>query len=463
VRRVLVLSILIVAIFGHARGSGVRTADAGANLLANGSFETGQSPWFMETPGTFVSVSSPVHAGARAAELSCVDRCRLAQSVAVEGGSDYVLTAWVVKNEPAIRSVTITLEWRDASFQPVGAIRSVSATVNSPDYRALTTGQTAAPAQAAAVIVRLISDGGQAGAASVYFDDASLIRVDVPSPTATSTPSPGATPTPSRTASSTHTPSPTCTIPSTRTPTLTSTPTTTHTLVPTQTSTATATHTLAPTRTATSTQLPAGVLSINEVLYQPAAPVTPVTPEARREWIELYNASSEPVHISNWTLDDGEERELLPDVTAPPGGFVVIAGSASHFLSDYPSFSGVLVEMADGSLGNGLANTGDNLVLRDSSGREIDALSYGNDQTIFDPACPLVKAGHSLEREPPGYDTDRASDFVEQETPSPGRGAFGEATPTATNTVTPTSTPRPSETPTVTAMAGRCRLPILLK
>ena len=417
--------------------SGEAIADDPDGELNNGSFEDGKTSWGV-TGGTFFSVSTPRHDGNRAAELYCDKRCSLSQLVAVDEGARYMLTAWVVKNDPVLDHVEISVEWRDASGNRLSESLRPSLTGDSPDYHPLTTGWMTAPLQAAWARVWLTSIYKQDVPASTYFDAVSLNKLDAPTPTATPTPSPSATPT-----APTHTP----TLTPSHTPTATRTPRPTST----------------PTVTSTSTQLPAGVLSINEVLFQPSPLVDPVMPEARREWIEFYNASNAPVTISNWTLDDSEESEFLPLVIVPAKGFAVVAGSIDHFESDYPDFSGILAAMADGTLGNGLANTGDSLVVRDASGREIDAISYGEDQTIFDPACPLPPAGHSLEREPAGYDTDQAGDFVEQETPSPGRATFHEATPTTTATASPSSTPTPTETLTPTVMAGRCWLPVILK
>ena len=105
-------------------------------------------------------------------------------------------------------------------------------------------------------------------------------------------------------------------------------------------------------------------------------------------------------------------------MTIPPNGFIVIAASEG-FYTNYPDFAGAIVFVADGKIGNGLGNDGDRLILRDGAGTVIDRMSYGADTTIFDPPCPDVAAGHSLEREPTGFDTDRASDFVERPLPSP--------------------------------------------
>jgi hypothetical protein len=110
------------------------------------------------------------------------------------------------------------------------------------------------------------------------------------------------------------------------------------------------------------------------------------------------------------------------------------------------------VTISDGRIGNGLADDGDRLVLRDGQGSVIDALSYGRDATVFQPPAPAVAAGHSLQRIQSDVDTDQASDFADTSDPSPGM-PMPPATPTATPTVTPTPTASatPSATPTATA------------
>ena len=415
---------------------------ATANLLSNGGFEAGTAPW-APTGGAFSTVSTPVHGGSRAAELSCDHGCWLSQFVQVSGSTPHTLSAWTVKNDPTIGYVQATLEWRDAAFVLISKSVSPKLTSDSPGYRLLTTGQATSPAAARWATVRLESAGGSAGNAAVYFDDAVLEAASAPTASATST----GTPTPT----SSPTPSPTTQPPASVTPT------------------ATRTHTPDSTLTPTATVAGPVIAVINEILYRPHPLETPVTPEARREWIEIYNASDDPIDLAGWTIDDGEERDVLPQLIVPAQGFAVLTGAASYFLSDYPLFSGSLAEVADGSLGNGLANTGDSLTLRDVSGRVVDALSYGDDLTVFDPSCPGVSVGHSLEREPTGYDTDRADDFAEQERPSPGEASFHEPTGTATATPTdaPTATPSATDTatltPTSTAVNHGCRLPVIVK
>lgn len=409
--------------------SGAAASLAQGNLLANPGFESGKSSWV--GTGSFEIVSAPVHSGANAAKV----RGSIVQYVdAVYAGAGYTFSAWAVKNDPAVSGVRLVLDWKDAGGNSLRRDASALLSTNSPDYRQLSLGPVIAPPGSRRVQVILDSSG----AGYSYFDDALLVM---------SSPPPTNTPTPSPSATATSTPRPTFTRTPTRPPSPTPSP----------------------------TALPAGALTINELLYQPAPSAG--TPEARREWAELYNALPTAVSLDNFRLGDGEDEDILPAFLLPPGGFVVVTGSEEAFRADFPDFAGLLLELEDGTLGNGLNNAGDALLLRDPAGRLVDALSYGDDTSVFPTPCPLVAAGHSLEREPAGWDTDRAEDFVERDAPSPGGTPAPTSTPTHTPTVTPSATPTlapsvtssatatrtPTTTLTPTLTALRCWLPLLRK
>jgi hypothetical protein len=196
-------------------------------------------------------------------------------------------------------------------------------------------------------------------------------------------------------------------------------------------------------------------LLISEVEYDSIQSGT----DSAYEWLELYNNTSSPMELTNWTISDNVSTDVIsPTVTIPVGGCLVIAASEG-FYTNYPSFTGAIVFIADGKIGNGLGNTGDRLVLKDSEGMVIDQMSYGTDTTAFDPACPGVKEGHSLERSPANVDTDTAADWIDQEFPNPG--SVTVPTPTPTDTPEPTATPTTTPTPTVTM--HRVYLPLVLK
>ena len=160
-----------------------------------------------------------------------------------------------------------------------------------------------------------------------------------------------------------------------------------------------------------------GEVVINEVYYDVAAPGV----EYDNEWVELYNGTDSPIDISNWTLADNKCERVIPEATISAKGFALITNKESTW--GFWSIPDGVVKIALGEkIGNGLSNSGDRLILRDDGGNEVDALSYGKDSTFLDPPCVDVKEGHSLERSSFGFDTDQASDFIEQGDPTPGAG-----------------------------------------
>jgi len=189
---------------------------------------------------------------------------------------------------------------------------------------------------------------------------------------------------------------------------------------------------------------------LNEVQYDPLQPGI----DASFEWVELFNCTQEPVELEGWVISDNYGSDPVPSLTLLPQGFAVIA-SAQDFYTNFPDFTGTIAFVEDGRIGNGLNNDGDCLILEDSAGTIIDAMSYGDDDSILLPSCEDVAEGHSLERQPAGFDTDHASDFVDNPNPTPGHG-LATPTPTPTPTTDPASTPTPTLTPT----AGHTATPI---
>jgi hypothetical protein len=156
--------------------------------------------------------------------------------------------------------------------------------------------------------------------------------------------------------------------------------------------------------------------------------------DAAREWVELYNAGPESVELAGWSLADNVAADTLPPAALPPGAYAVVTASPD-FRRQYPAFQGTLLVLADGRIGNGLANEGDRLLLLDEEGWPVDALSYGLDHEFFEPPAPAVPPGHSLERFPSDRDTDTAADFRDNAYPSPGAGPSAGITPAAASPI----------------------------
>ena len=181
---------------------------------------------------------------------------------------------------------------------------------------------------------------------------------------------------------------------------------------------------------------PATHLLISELVYDPPGP-------DEAEFIELYNPTSDPIDLSFSSLSDAHVPENYADLRRfPEGTFIlpkqvlVVTQQAVAFQQIYgrvPDFE--LLETdpnvpnlyddphwGDTSTYLQLGNGGDVLYLRDAHDEIIDMVAYGEISPIFDPACPLVEAGHSLRRNPYWRTTNNCPfDFEAWPAPTPGR------------------------------------------
>lgn len=167
-----------------------------------------------------------------------------------------------------------------------------------------------------------------------------------------------------------------------------------------------------------------GRVVINEVYYDPDAEhIQPAgADENDFEWVELFNAGGTTVNIKDWKITDnsGSDKTIsASEKNLEPGEYAVLARAANVFNKWTIPDTALEIPLGQ-NFGNGLANGGDIVILKDSSGNVVDRVSYGDDTSAFDPSVGDVPEGHSIERNPHGFDTDTASDFVELEIPSPG-------------------------------------------
>lgn len=415
-------------------------------LLVNGGFEAGGQCW-QEVGCTFglTDETGFVRTGGMAATVADDDEVGwVYQVVRVQPGGDYTLGGWAMKNDADVRAVFVRIRWyetEDGSGVHQYTIASERLTGDVEQYQRVTVDDTA-PGDARSARIECVIElvDSPAGTGTAYFDDVSFsgpppstptaVAVPTPTPTAATTPAASATPTPS----AQPTPSPT----PVAQPTPTATPALGTPLAPTPTPVPAASPNPTPTPGPTPTPVPTpggtsagrGDIVVNEVMYDP---LPDGSPERQLEWLEMFNPTGHAVDIEGWTVTDNWETDVIPSLTVPSGGFAVVAATESC-VSDFTSLDGAVVVIEDGSIGNGLANDGDHLTLKDSAGNVIDELSYGDDASRT-PRCPDVDEGHSLERSPPG------GEFVDNPGPSPGRGLFGLSTPAASPTATPPTTP----------------------
>jgi len=117
-----------------------------------------------------------------------------------------------------------------------------------------------------------------------------------------------------------------------------------------------------------------GDVKINEIMYNP-----PGT-DADLEWIELYNNDAEAINISDWTIDNNP----ISDNVMQPGDYVVLARNKTAFDAYYGTLSCPVIDVTFV-----LANSGDTIVLCNSTGAEVDNVTYnaslgadGNGKTL---------------------------------------------------------------------------------
>jgi hypothetical protein len=390
--------------------------------LLNGGFEEGVEaiPAGWQKFGGFLSRSAAFpRSGFFAGVFSSVSTSTkwVYQPLSVDPGRSYAFHGFVLKNGPPDSTVLLRISWyasSDASGSSFASSDSPEFLSGSdPSFRYLSSGSVTAPQEAHSARARIVLAPVSGAPETIYLDDFALEATASPTP-ASGGESGEATPLGGQAAADESEP------PSGHSPGngsdsgggIRSPGRASVTLTPRA-------------RGRRAYEDSPYAVKISEVLANAGAG----SDDAAREWVELYNAGLESVELGGWSLADNVAADTLPPVALPPGAYAVVAAS-SDFRRQYPAFQGALLILADGRIGNGLANESDRLLLLDEEGRPVDALSYGLDREFFEPPAPAVPPGHSLERFPSDRDTDTAADFRDNAYPSPGTGSTAGITPT---------------------------------
>lgn len=158
-------------------------------------------------------------------------------------------------------------------------------------------------------------------------------------------------------------------------------------------------------------------LRINKVYYDVKSPER--GSENTNEWVEIYNQTDTEIDMTGWKICDNSHCDTIPQSDPiPPKGFAVITPNKSTW--DYwHREDGIVSIVLNSSIGGGLSNTDDMLVLKRPDGVIIDqmnwgtpSLSWANYNLDLWNLGPTAPEGSTLGRKPNGYDTNQASDFV---------------------------------------------------
>jgi len=119
-------------------------------------------------------------------------------------------------------------------------------------------------------------------------------------------------------------------------------------------------------------------LVVNEIMYDPLT--------NQNEWMELFNRGSSPIDLANWKFSDrpttsGANTFAITTQTRiiQPGEFVVIAAESSilqlytNLISPTPNLHLFILNRSGGL---SLGNEGDDIILKDLTGKAIDSVSF---------------------------------------------------------------------------------------
>ncbi len=142
---------------------------------------------------------------------------------------------------------------------------------------------------------------------------------------------------------------------------------------------------------------------LNEVMFNP-----PASLGANAEYIEIFNTSfSDSVQLNGWRFGDLNRQDTIQFPTGAiwlrPRQYAVIAGRNgfdSLYRYNVPP-NALQLRLSVSSVGNGLGNSGDAVILRNPQGDTIQIYRYGNANT---PTTPIPPQGTSLEKRIPNRD-----------------------------------------------------------
>lgn len=99
--------------------------------------------------------------------------------------------------------------------------------------------------------------------------------------------------------------------------------------------------------------------------------------DSGREWVEVQNTGGESINLATHKLTENKINHDIKlsrgKATIATGEYAVIASDSKKFISDWPAFSGNLLDSSFS-----LSNTGESLVLRDAKLADVDTLTYSD-------------------------------------------------------------------------------------
>lgn len=166
--------------------------------------------------------------------------------------------------------------------------------------------------------------------------------------------------------------------------------------------------------------MPAAIV-VSEIMYYPCDDVGS-DKEREFEWLEVYNNGSNSVDLDGWQIEDGGGGT---DTISAYGGSSTLLSAGEYAVigtSDTKVFDGlniatnIKLKTNDNRFGaDGLGNSSDTVLLKNSSGIEVDSVSYSSSWG----GGYSSGNSYSLERVDPSGSSDDSDNWAENESEDP--------------------------------------------
>jgi cardiolipin synthase len=147
-------------------------------------------------------------------------------------------------------------------------------------------------------------------------------------------------------------------------------------------------------------------VTLSEVMYDPLGT------ESDEEWVELYNSTTAAVNLGGWTLNDNIGAWTIPvGTTIAAGQYLTVARNGTAFQTRWgqaANLSGLTLS---------LANTGDVVRLKNTTGFEVDRVAWGSYLPNWSISATENK---TITRTIPSKDTNSRLDWTSNAVATPG-------------------------------------------
>lgn len=110
----------------------------------------------------------------------------------------------------------------------------------------------------------------------------------------------------------------------------------------------------------------------------------PIADETLNEWVELYNNRTEPIDVKNWIIGDNKDNDTIEGglynkegTVILPQSYAIITDETTRVYNNFNISSEIRrLYIDDGSIGNGLRNSGETLWIYNANKELVNEVTY---------------------------------------------------------------------------------------